>query len=202
MTSTNTFRAEKAVPQQGFSLLEFLIAMVVLTIGVGGLLPLLLASITLDKKAAGDTTAVMVAEVVLEQMSSAGSNFTGVLPNPLQDCAAPPNSWNIDMTSNPAGGLGTGSGGPNGGNGANLTNQGAIDWTQDYATIPAGYAMRYVACSTTNDTPVTYEVRWDVIRTSSSDSTKMVVVSARPMIQQAWSLGVIAPINMRSIIGM
>lgn len=199
MKSTNTFRAEKAVRQQGFSLLEFLIAMVVLTIGVGGLLPLLLASITLDKKAAGDTTAVMVAEVVLEQMSSAGANFTGVLPNPLQDCANPANSWNIDMTSAIVGG---GSGGANGGNGANLTNQGAIDWTQDYATIPAGFAMRYVACSTTNDTPVTYEVRWDVIKTSSSDSTKMVVVSARPMIQQAWSLGVIAPINMRTIVGM
>ncbi|HLZ40239.1 MAG TPA: prepilin-type N-terminal cleavage/methylation domain-containing protein [Candidatus Sulfotelmatobacter sp.] len=198
----HAFRNRQRKHQHGFSLLEFLIAMVILTIGVGGLLPLLLASITLDKKTAGDTTSVMVAEVVLEQMSSAGANYSGVLPNPLQDCANPPNSWNVDMTSNPVGGLGTGSGGPNGGNGANLTNQGAIDWTQDYATIPAGYAMRYVACSTTNDTPVTYEVRWDVIRTSSSDSTKLVVVSARPMIQQAWALGVVAPINMRTIVGM
>lgn len=173
--------------------------MVILTIGVGGLLPLLLASITLDKKTAGDTTSVMVAEVVLEQMSSAGANYTGVLPNPLQDCANPPNSWNVDMTSAI---VGAGSGGAYGGNGANLTNQGAVDWTQAYANVPAGYAMRYVACSTNNDTPVTYEVRWDVIKTSSSDSTKMVVVSARPMIQQAWALGVVAPINMRTIVGM
>jgi prepilin-type N-terminal cleavage/methylation domain-containing protein len=185
--------------QQGFSLLEFLISMVILSIGVGGILPLLIASITLDKKAAGDTTSVMVAEVVLEQMSSAGANYPGVLPNPIQDCATPANSWSIDMTSAI---VGAGSGGSYGGNGAKLTNQGAIDWTQDYANIPANFAMRYVACSTTNDTPVTYEVRWDVVKTSSSDSTKMVVVSARPMIQQSMALGVVWPINMRTIIGM
>lgn len=184
--------------QQGFSLLEFLIAMVVLTIGVGGLLPLLLASITIDKKAAGDTTAVMVAEVVLEQMSSQSSTSLS-LPNPIQDCATPPNSWTVSEVDAVVGG---GSGGAYGGNGAQLTNQGAIDWTQNYAAIPAGYAMRYVACSTTNDTPVTYEVRWDVISTSSSDSTKMIVISARPQISQAWALGYIAPINMRTIIGM
>lgn len=185
--------------QHGFSLLEFLIAMVILTIGVGGLLPLLLASISLDKKAAGDTTSVMVAEVVLEQMSAAGANYGTVLPNPIQDCATPANSWNINMASAAVGG---GSGGSYGGNGANLTNQGAIDWTQDYATIPAGYAMRYVACSTTNDNPVTYEVRWNVIRTSYSESTKMIVISARPMIQQSMAMGVIFPVNMRTIIGM
>ena len=198
MKSTNTFRAEKALRQHGFSLLEFLIAMTVLTVGVGGLLPLLLASITLDKKAAGDTTAVMVAEVVLEQMSSQSST-SAALPNPMQDCATPPNSWTVSEADAVVGG---GSGGAYGGNGAKLTNQGAIDWTQDYAAIPAGYAMRYVACSTTNDTPVTYEVRWDVISTSSSDSTKMIVISARPQIAQAWALGYVAPINMRTIVGM
>ena len=172
--------------------------MTVLTIGVGGLLPLLLASITLDKKAAGDTTAVMVAEVVLEQMSSQSST-SSALPNPMQDCATPPNSWTVNEV---AAKVGAGSGGAYGGNGAKLTNQGAVDWTQSYATIPAGYAMQYVACSTTNDTPVTYEVRWNVISTSSSDSTKMIVISARPQILQAWALGYIAPINMRTIIGM
>jgi prepilin-type N-terminal cleavage/methylation domain-containing protein len=185
--------------QHGFSLLEFLIAMVILTIGVGGLLPLLLASISLDKKAAGDTTSVMVAEVVMEQISAAGANYSGVLPNPIQDCANPANAWNINMT---AAAVGAGSGGSYGGNGANLTNQGAIDWTEPYNNVPAGYAMKYVACSTTNDTPVTYDVRWNVIKTSSSDSTKMIVVSARPWISQSWAMGYIAPINMRTIIGM
>ena len=198
MNSTMTSRSGKAKRQGGFSLLEFLIAMTVLTIGVGGLLPLLLASITLDKKAAGDTTAVMVAEVVLEQMSSQSST-SAALPNPMQDCATPPNSWTVSEVDAK---VGAGSGGAYGGNGAQLTNQGTIDWTQAYAAIPAGYAMRYVACSTTNDTPVTYEVRWDVISTSSSDNTKMIVISSRPQISQAWALGYIAPINMRTIIGM
>jgi hypothetical protein len=38
--------------------------------------------------------------------------------------------------------------------------------------------------------------------TSSSDNTKMIVISARPQISQAWALGYVAPINMRTIIGM
>lgn len=185
--------------QLGFSLLEFLIGMLVLAIGVGGMLPLLIASITLDKKAAHETTSVMVSELVLEQMSAAGANFNGVLPNTLQDCNNPANAWSIDMTSAPVNG---GSGGTYGGNGAHLTNQGAIDWTQSYASVPANYKMRYVACSTTTDTPVTYDIRWDVIQTSASNSTKMVIISAKPRRDFGSALGVVAPASLRTIIGM
>jgi hypothetical protein len=141
----------------------------------------------------------MVAEVVLEQISAQAANYAGVLPNPIQDCAAPANAWNIDMTDAV---VGAGSGGVNGGNGANLTAAGLIDWTEPYANIPAGYAMQYVACSTTNDVPVTYEVRWDVIRTSSAGQTKMIVVSARPKFTSSSALGIMIPANLRTITGM
>ena len=190
---------EKPRRQRGFSLVEFLMAMVILTIGTGGVLPLLIGSITLDKKAASDTTAIMVAEVVLEQMSSQAANYSGVLPSPIQDCAVPANSWNLNVTDAI---VGSGSGGSYGGNGANLTSTGTIDWTESYNSIPAGYAMEYVACSTTGDTPVTYEVRWDVIKTSAADQTKMVVISAKPKYSQATAFGIIIPANLRTIIGM
>ena len=179
--------------------MEFLIAMLVLTIGTGGMLPLLIGSITVNKKAAGDTTSIMVAEVVLEQASSQAANYAGVLPNPIQDCATPANAWNIDVTDAV---VGAGSGGASGGNGANLTAAGTIDWTEPYNNIPAGYAMKYVACSTTNDTPVTYDVRWDVIRTSTAGQTKMIVVSARPLYTQGGALGIVIPANLRTITGM
>jgi prepilin-type N-terminal cleavage/methylation domain-containing protein len=185
--------------QRGFSLAEFMIAMLVLTIGTGGLLPLLIASITLDKKTASDTTSILVAEVVLEQMSAQSASYPGVLPNPITDCAIPVNSWNINVTDAK---VGAGSGGAFGGNGANLTSVGLIDWTEAYANIPAGYAMRYVACSTTNDIPVTYEVRWDVITTSAAEQTKMIVISARPMYTSSSALGITIPANLRTIIGM
>jgi prepilin-type N-terminal cleavage/methylation domain-containing protein len=198
MTKSTNRSSSQRRRQSGFSLVEFLIAMTVLGIGMAAMLPLLLASMITDKKAAGDTTATMVSELVMEQISSQSSNYPGVLPNPLVDCAG--TAWNVNMTSAV---VGAGSGGTHGGNGANLTATGTIDWTETYANVPAGFAMKYVACSTTNDSPTTYDVRWDVIKTSSSDQTKMVVVSARPInVNPNQGLQVIIPVNLRTIIGM
>jgi prepilin-type N-terminal cleavage/methylation domain-containing protein len=199
MNMAGTSIARKLKRQGGFSLVEFLMAMLILGIGSAAMLPLLVASITIDKKTAGDTTAIMVAEVVLEQMSSQAASYSGVLPNPIQDCATPANAWSINTTAAVIGG---GSGGTYGGNGANLTSSGSIDWTEAYSSIPAGYAMQYVACSTTNTSTVTYEVRWDVIKTSSVDQTKMVVVSAKPLKSMGTALSIVVPANLRTIIGM
>lgn len=196
MHPANVFKNPRSFQQHGFSLLEFLIAMTVLTIGVGGLLPLLLGAITIDKKAAGDTTSTMVAEVVLEQISSQAANSSNTVS--ITDCAN--NSSTISVADLP---VGAGSGGTYGGNGAALTYMGIVDWTQAYASVPAGYAMQYVSCSTTNDTPVTYDVRWDVITTSQSENTKLVVISARPLINSPLALGrIVIPVNLRTLVGM
>lgn len=190
------FKNPRSFEQHGFSLLEFLIAMTVLTIGVGGLLPLLLGAITIDKKAAGDTTSTMVAEVVLEQISSQSAATSTAVT--ITDCAN--NSATINVVDQ---NVGSGSGGTYGGNGAALTSLGIVDWTQSYASVPTGYAMQYVACSTTNDTQVTYDVRWDVITTSQSENTKLVVISARPVINSPVALGrIVIPVNLRTLVGM
>ena len=190
------FKTRRLSRQHGFSLLEFLIAMTVLTIGVGGLLPLLLGAITIDKKAAGDTTSTMVAEVVLEQISSQAAN--SVNPVTITDCAN--NNQTISVLDQT---VGAGSGGTYGGNGAALTYMGIVDWSQSYASVPTGYAMQYVACSTTNDTQVSYDVRWDVITTSQSENTKLVVISARPTVTSPQVLGrIVIPVNLRTLVGM
>lgn len=196
MNPANMFKNPRSFQQHGFSLLEFLIAMTVLTIGVGGLLPLLLGAMTIDKKAAGDTTSTMVAEVVLEQISSqSAASATSVT---ITDCAN--NNITISVADQA---IGQGSGGTYGGNGAALTYMGIVDWSQAYASVPTGYATQYVACSTTNDTQVTYDIRWDVITTSQSENTKMVIISARPLITSPLALGqIMVPVNLRTLVGM
>src|SRR5437667_7358864 len=111
MRLMNQFR-ERKMRQQGFMLLELLIAMVVLTVGLGGLLILMISAMYTDHRSSGDTASTMIAEHVLEQISAepASSN----VPLQITDCAG--NALAINTAGAPLNG-GTGA---NGGNGANL----------------------------------------------------------------------------------
>jgi hypothetical protein len=178
--------------ERGSMLLELLIAMVVLVIGLGGLLALLVGSMSTNNTAGSDTTSTMLAEHILEQTSAQPANSTTNLS--VTDCAG--TLWTI-ATAGAAKGSGTGS---NGGNGANLTATGGVDWTQSYAAVPNGYAMQYVACGA-GGRQTTYDVRWDVI--TMSNYTRMVFVSARPSNSAAvGGLHYVFPVNLRTIGGM
>jgi hypothetical protein len=135
----------------------------------------------------------MVAEHVLEQITAQGVGANSP-PNPaliFTDCAG--TAWNINTARAPLNG-GTGA---NGGNGANLTAGGIIDWTQAYAGVPAGYAMLYVACGA-GGRQITYDVRWNVIQ--MSPNSRMTVISSRPSSQlQVGGLKFIVPVNLRTI---
>ncbi len=186
-------------------LLELMISMVVLTVGLGGLLVLLISAMYNDKGSGSDTTSTMLAEHVIEQISAEPANSVAGLN--IIDCAG--TVWNINTT--PAA-LGAGSG-ANGGNGANLTASAAygevIDWTQAYAAVPAGYKMQYVACGN-NGRQETYDVRWDMI--TMSPYSRMVLISARPAAtptvgtasarQADFGLRFVNPITLRTINGM
>jgi Tfp pilus assembly protein PilV len=178
--------------ERGSMLLELLIAMVVLVIGLGGLLALLVGSMSTNNTAGSDTTSTMLAEHILEQTSAQPANSTTNLS--VTDCAG--TLWTI-ATAGAAKGSGTGS---NGGNGANLTATGGVDWTQSYASVPNGYAMQYVACGA-GGRQTTYDLRWDVI--TMSNYTRMVFVSARPSNSAAvGGLHYVFPVNLRTIGGM
>jgi len=197
--------------QHGFSLLELLIAMVVLTVGLGGVLTLMLSAMYGDNRSSGDTSATMVAEHVLEQITAQPAN--SVLSIPITDCAG--NTWNISTQGAPRGAAGTAA---NGGYGANLTSAGLIDWSQAFSGIlpdASGnlYAMQYVACGT-GGKQITYDVRWNVAwldgytlaagyTSQSTVYSQLVVISARPLIStQTGGLRFSIPANLRSVQGM
>ena len=113
--------------------------MIVLAIGLGGLSSLLMASLYTNHRSSQDTSSTMVAEHVLEQISAQPANSATALA--LTDCAG--TAWSISTQGHAQG---AGSGGSYGGDGASLTSDGVVDWTQAYAGVPAGYAMQYVDC--------------------------------------------------------
>ena len=174
-------------------LMELLIAMVVLLVGLGGILILLISSMYTNNKASRDTTATMLAEHVLEQISAQPANSAADLS--VTDCAG--SAWTISTVGSA---VGAGSGGSYGGNGASLNNAGTVDWTQQYSTVPAGYAMRYVSCGAGGRQAV-YDVRWNVV--TMSTFSRMVFVSARPSgSPTVGGLRYIVPVNLRTIGGM
>jgi len=175
--------------QRGSMLLEVLIAMVVLSIGMGGLIPLLVSSMYTNTNSSTDTTSTMVAEHILEQITAQDANNPTSLP--IVDCAG--TSWTIATQGAT---LNNGSG-THGGDGANLTTGGYVDWTQDYANVPSGYAAKYVACGT-GGAQRAYEARWDIITTSTY--TRMIVISARP-IGETSGMHYVVPVNLRTIGG-
>jgi Tfp pilus assembly protein PilV len=172
-------------------LLELLIAIVVLAIGMGGLIPLLVSSMYTNNRSGADTSAVMVAEHVLEQISAQPANSSAALT--VTDCAG--TNWTIGTGGATLAG---GTGGAYGGNGANLTSNGTIDWTQTYAAVPANYKMQYVACGN-GGRQTTFEARWDVI--TMTNYTRMVIISARPTTALN-GIRYIVPVNLRTIGGM
>ena len=173
-------------------LIELLISIVVLTIGLGGLMVLLVSAMYTNTRAGKDTTSTMVAEHVLEQISAQPANGVALLQ--LTDCA------NVNWSINTAGAvLGAGAS-ANGGAGSDLTTSGIVDWTQAYASIPANYKMQYTACGAGGRQTV-YDVRWNVI--TITNYSRMVIVSARPTgSSTVGGLRFIIPANLRTIAGM
>jgi Tfp pilus assembly protein PilV len=173
-------------------LLELLISMVILAVGLGGLLILLVSAMYTNTKAGNDTTSTMVAEHIMEQISAQPANAVANLV--ITDCAG--TAWNI-ATIGATKGSGSGT---NGGDGASLKTDGTVDWTQAYSSIPAGYAIQYVACGA-GDRQMTYDIRWNVM--TMSPYSRMIVVSARPNgSATVGGLRYVVPPNLRTIGGM
>jgi type II secretory pathway pseudopilin PulG len=179
--------------ERGSMLIELLISMALLAVGLAGVMVLLVSAVSTNGKARNDTTSTMVAEHILEQISAQPANGTALLQ--IADCTN--TTWNIDTSGSVQAG---GSGGSYGGNGADLTATGIVDWTQSYSSIPANYKMQYVACGAGGRQTI-YDVRWDVITMTSY--SRMVVVSARPSSSQAvGGLRYIVPAQLRTVAGM
>lgn len=127
LRTTNKFARERK-GQAGFTLIELMVAMVVLAVGLGALSTLFISATLSNNKNSRNSTATMLAQLVLEQISSQSPNSTATIF--LQDCAG--NTWAIATT---------GAAAPSGA-GALLDNTstdysyGGINPTQAYASVP------------------------------------------------------------------
>lgn len=189
-------RQRRNTGERGIGLIELFIALGVLLVGLTALLELCLAAAYTNNKNSKDTSATLLAQMVLEQVSAQHPDSTATIT--LTDCA------NVAHTV-----ATVGAAGPNG-IGANIDTNNAnptyamIDWSQVPASITADYQMQYTDCAP-NGRQTVYDVRWNII-TVSANETRLITVSARQV--SSWNtksggggLRLAMPVTLRGIGG-
>ena len=171
-------------PGAGFSMVELMIALIVMTIGLTGLNAMFVTAMYTNDKNSHDTSATMVSQLVLEQISALPANSTANLT--ITDC-----SGNANTVATAGGAAPTGAG-------ASLLSNGTID--QLAAKVPS-YSMTFVACAPAGSYMQSYyDVRWNVMIIDSD--TRLITVSARQLNgTRLGGLHYALPANLRSIGG-
>jgi len=173
-------------------LIELMIAMFVLATGLGALTTLIVACMTNDNRNSKDTSATLLAQKVIEELSAQNTNSTNAVI--LTDCAG--NNWTIPSTQ--------GTAAPSGQGAALATSAssiyyGGIDFTQSIGTVPAGFSMQYVDCNA-NGAQTTYDVRWNVMSVTAN-STRLITASARQRGSTSDGLHYAIPVTLRAVGG-
>lgn len=182
--------------QSGIGLIELFIALAVLLVGLTALLELCLAAAYTNNKNGKDTSATLLAQMVLEQVSSQHPDSTATIT--LTDCA------NVAHTVATAGAAGPSGAGANIDTNVADPTYGMVDWSQLPASITANYQMQYTDCAP-NGRQTVYDVRWNII-TISANETRLITVSARQV--SSWNtksggggLRLAIPVTLRGIGG-
>jgi prepilin-type N-terminal cleavage/methylation domain-containing protein len=179
------YRAGKNRKDRGFSLVEMLTALAVLSIAALGGIGMIVIGIGRNNNLRSDTTSANVAQTVLEAIASLqATNDTTVT---ILDCAG--NAVSINTAS---GGAGV------------VTSTGDIDFTQ---SPQAGYQASYVMCGPNATITYTYDVRWRIDPVGpaapSGNYAKLVTVAAQ-LPTQVKSGGAIIfspPVTLRTVVG-
>lgn len=164
------------------TLIELLIAGVVLFVGMLSIMGLLMLAVGNNGRSKIDSSATMLTQAVVEQISA---KLAGGGPGTLTDCNGSGTTWTIDYSS------GSGSAG------ANLSG-GAIDFTQAQSNVTAGYYMNYTEC--TGNVQSVYDVRWN-IQFLSGTNTYLVTVGARPAGGLPTRFSFAIPVTLRTYVG-
>jgi prepilin-type N-terminal cleavage/methylation domain-containing protein len=181
--------------QAGMTLVELMVALSILAVGMGALTNLLAIAISTNNRNSKDTSATLLAQMVVEQISAQHPNSNASII--ITDCTG--NAWTIST----AGGASPNGAGANLVTNSSTAGYGGIDQTQAYSNIPSGFAMKWVDCGGVNNTgiPTTYDVRWNVM-TIDTNYTRLVTASARLL--NANALGgyqFALPVNLRAVSG-
>ncbi|SRR6266567_1420 len=168
-------------PQSGMTLIELMIASVVLVFGMLSIMGLLMLAVGNNGRSKIDSTATMLTQGVLEQISA---KLAGGGPGSITDnanCNNTGTTWTIDDQPG----------------GAALSG-GKIDFTQAQAAAGANYYMNYVECN--NNLPVAYDVRWN-IQSIGANGTYLATVGARPRALPPTRFAFALPVTMRAYVG-
>jgi prepilin-type N-terminal cleavage/methylation domain-containing protein len=144
---------------RGFSLVELMIAMVVLAVGLLAAAGLICAAMATNAVPKLGSTSATLAESTMERIMAVPPDATGAAAlTSVTDCAG--NSFTVSTL---AGGSPL----------LNASTGVAVDFQQP--AIP-GYSMQYVNCAADQNT--TFDVRW-TIEAGPTPSTQLITVSAR-----------------------
>jgi prepilin-type N-terminal cleavage/methylation domain-containing protein len=165
----------RARNESGMTLVELMIALVILLVGVVGSMSLVALSIGSDGRNRQQSNSTSLSQMLAEKISSVKASTSPVLT--VTDCVG--NSYTVDTAAG----------------GAALTTSGDVDFTQAPVT---NYYMLYTDCGT-GGKQITYDLRWNIQQTSSY--VKFVTVSSR-MKNAGGDLKFFSlPVTVRTLIG-
>jgi Tfp pilus assembly protein PilV len=146
-------RKKAARNERGMSLVELMIAMVVLLVGLVGSMALVAISMGNNGRSRQQGNSTIITQLITEKISSSKATTSPLLAD--ADCAG--NAFNISTTAP---------------GGSPLTASGDVDFTQ--APV-ANYRALYTDCGTAGR-QVTYDVRWNIQQ--PTPNVKFLTVSA------------------------
>lgn len=169
MKASHTQLAGHGRNAKGFSLVELMIAMVILAVGLLGGMIIILTAMASNSRSRFDTSAVALAQSTMDRILVL-STSAAVQSTQITDC----NGVVHNITTATGGSALTN---------LNMTNgTQAIDFTQPAV---AGYQMTYTLCATgaadglPTGNPQTYDVRWYISPATGAGTTQLVLVAAK-----------------------
>jgi Tfp pilus assembly protein PilV len=170
--------------QTGTSLIECMIASLVLTVGALGCAVLIPIAIGTNSRNRQQSNSTVIAQMTMEKISSASAG--GLAAVTITDCIGTTNTLNV------AGSLA--------GVGGTVLSSGSIDFSQGQGTsgAPAGYYMSYTSCGTSGRQS-SCDVRWNI--QTPSNYVKLVTVSAKLKGSGTNPVLFSLPVTIRTVLG-
>jgi hypothetical protein len=177
-------KREAGNTQAGMSIIEVMVATLILTVSSLGVVGLVWTAILMNNRNKVDSTQTMLAESIIEQVNA---TIIGSENSALSDCDG--TVWTISTTP-----------------GGAALNGASIDFTE--TSPPTDYFMTYVLrapCTDTGALQARYDVRWhvDIVGQAEGTPTNTYLVTVGAKRQGSQEAGMVdsMPINMRMMVG-